>query len=204
MSERTSSLSLLTSSLRRWVSTHLPVFEGDVLVPEMCFFGRKNRADLVLANGALTAFEIKSSSDRMSRWPDQQAAYLEVFDKVWLCVHNKHLEKAYQDLSPFVGLMVSDDYGGVVVLREAKANKSQSLPRLAELLWRPEIDSLLLGAGEKLNRSMRIAEAREEMLSKIPEEGVREAVIMAIKNRYLDHQLSSSSEGGVVLDAGNP
>lgn len=193
MSEREGSVSLLTSSLKRWVASHLSIFEGDVLVPELCFYSRKNRADLVLANGTLTAFEIKSSNDRMSRWKDQQQAYLAVFDKVWLCVHHRHLEKAYKDLSPYAGLMVLDNYGGVVVLKEAKLNKNQDLSLYAELLWRVEVDSLLLSVGEKLKKGTRIAEARKEMLSKVPEARIRAAVTKAIKCRYPEYQLSSSS-----------
>lgn len=193
MSDQLNSVSLLTNSLRRWVVSHLPVLKGDVLVSEMCFFERKNRADLVLANGQLTAFEVKSSNDRMSRWETQQKAYLAVFDKVWLCVHSRHLKKAYEALNPCVGLMVLDNYGGVVVLEEAKENKSQSLEAHAELLWRSEVDLLLASAGEKVKRSLRLAEARLEMLNKVPEAKIREAVLQAVKQRYSEYQISSQS-----------
>lgn len=190
--------SFLTKSLRRWVKQHCSIAINDVLVSEMFFYGRKNRADLVLANGTLTAFEIKSARDRMCRWPQQQEAYLSVFDEVWLCTHHRHLQRAYKMLKPAVGLMISDDYGGIVVLREPKKNKSQKMERYAELLWRSEIDSLLGSVGVKQKRNMRIAEARQEMIAKVPEIRIRHAVIEAIKKRYPEYQISSSSSSGAM------
>lgn len=187
------SVSLLTDNIKQWIGKHLPIHSGDVLVPELCFLQRKNRADLVLANGALTAFEIKSDRDRMDRWADQQDAYLGVFDKVWLCIHSRHLQKATEMLRPNVGLIISDNYGGLAVLKEAKTNKLQRLENYAELLWRAEIDSLLASSGVGPQRNMRIKEARKEMLSSVPEMRVRKAVIEAIKNRYPEYQISSSS-----------
>lgn len=192
------SAALLTRSLTRWVREHCVIAPNDVLVSEMCFYGRKNRADLVLANGTLTAFEIKSARDRMCRWAQQQKAYLSVFDKVWLCVHHRHLQKAHELISPNVGLMLSDDYGGIVVLREAKSNRAQKMEFYAELLWRSEIDDLLSSVGIKQNRSMRIAEARKEMIAKVPEIRIRKAVIEAIKKRYPEYQISPSSSSTEV------
>lgn len=183
----------MTKSLRRWVKRHCSIATNDVLVPEMFFYGRKNRADLVLANGTLTAFEIKSARDRLCRWPQQQEAYLSVFDEVRLCIHHRHLQRACKMLKPAVGLMLSDDYGGIVVLQEPKKNNSQKIERYAGLLWRSEIDSLLGSIGVKKKRNMRIAEARKEMIAKVPEIRIRHAVIEAIKKRYPEYQISSSS-----------
>lgn len=49
------------------------------------------RAVLVV-NGRLTGWEIKTAADSLVRLPHQQRAYSEVFDRVWLAADRRHIE----------------------------------------------------------------------------------------------------------------
>jgi len=54
--------------LKQWVAKAMSHEESDVFIEELCFIDKARRADLVHANGKLTAFEIKSHADTLARW----------------------------------------------------------------------------------------------------------------------------------------
>src|SRR5690625_4537558 len=51
-------------------------------------------ADMVVINGEIHGFEIKSERDTLERLPIQSKFYSKVFDTVTLVVSEKHIEKA--------------------------------------------------------------------------------------------------------------
>lgn len=183
----------IKSRVKDWVITMGDLKEGDVLVEEMCFLNKRNRADLVCANGKLSAFEIKSQGDTLSRWPAQMQAYLLVFDEVWLCVHGKHVEKALASTDRAVGIMVTDDFDGLAVIRAATRNNKVEPYHLAELLWRSELDQLCLMHGLPVMRSEKINAARERTCKSIPIDSIREHVLCSLKARYSNRAIYSSS-----------
>lgn len=65
-----------------------------VLINELPVSNFSRRADLVVANGKLHAFEIKSDVDSISRLEGQIETYLEYFDKVTLICSGKFTQKA--------------------------------------------------------------------------------------------------------------
>lgn len=179
--------------LRQWVLNFHQHHQSDVLIDELCFVEKRNRADLVHANGQLTAYEIKSAADTMQRWPDQHEAYLRVFDTVWLCCHNKHVMKALELSMPQVGVMIVDDLGGMAVLREARQNKLVDPYDLTSFLWREELDELCQEQGLPVVRKERIREARRRIADTLPVEAIRSKVLERLKVRYKDKDYSSSS-----------
>ena len=58
------------------------VLKGAALINEMVVANWSRRADIVVANGSLQAFEIKSDLDSLKRLDGQLSAYLVRFDKV--------------------------------------------------------------------------------------------------------------------------
>lgn len=183
----------IRSSLRQWILENRPSSPGDVLVDELCFLEKRNRADLVHANGHLAAFEIKASSDNLSRWPNQMSAYLRVFEEVWLCVHVKHLQGALKSVGKSVGLLVADDLGGVVMMRPAKENKQIDPFHLSGLLWRIEVDELMRSLGMPVRRSELVKQARERLANDAPLHLIQAKVLSVLKARYPANQIPYSS-----------
>lgn len=183
--------------LRQWVASYRKHHESDVLIDELCFVEKRNRADLVHANGQLTAYEIKSAADTMQRWPDQHEAYLRVFDTVWLCCHNKHIFKALEISPVQVGLMVMDDLGGLAIMREARQNKRVNAYDLTGFLWREELDELCREQDLTVQRKEKIREARLRVADSLPLDTIRSKVLSCLKLRYKGKDYSSSSPSGV-------
>ncbi|RXE48728.1 sce7726 family protein [Chromohalobacter israelensis] len=172
--------------LREWVVETQPHGEGDALINELCFIDKRRRADLVHANGKLSAFEIKSSADSLNRWPGQQDAYLRVFDAVWLCCHSKHVINALEKNHKSVGLMVVDDYYGLAVIKQPSSNRSVSAYDLAGLLWRSELDSLAKANGIEAPRNLKIDEIRQRVSDSLSVTAIRDHVLSRLKVRYAD------------------
>jgi hypothetical protein len=171
-------------ALENWVSTYQPHSDGDVLVGEMCFLGKARRADLVHANGKLSAYEIKSEADTLSRWPGQEEAYLKVFDHVWLCCHTKHIEKAIIKSNSLTGILLIDDFSNIAIVRQPKKNRDYDIDEVVRLLWRSEIDYLLLQNDISVNAKERIAQARARLLQSCPKEYLKKSIINILKQRY--------------------
>ncbi|MFK7088054.1 sce7726 family protein [Chromobacterium violaceum] len=182
--------------LRQWVTNNHTHHESDVLIDELCFVEKRNRADLVHANGKLTAYEIKSAADSMQRWPSQHEAYLRVFDTVWLCCHNKHIFKALELSHPKIGLMVLDDQGGMAVMREARQNKLVDAYDLTGFLWREELDALCHEQNLPIQRKEKIREVRRRVADTLPLSIIRNKVLESLKLRYGSKYYSSSSPSG--------
>lgn len=182
--------------LRNWIATsgYFDFHDNDVLIDELCFYEKKNRADVVYANGKLTGFEIKSESDSLARWGNQHDAYLRLFDSVWLCCHHKHALKAIELSEKNVGILILDNYGqNITILREAKVNKFIDKFEVISLLWRSELDELCLENNIKINRKERINEARHRVLSELHFDLIKNKALSCIKNRYRLKDYSSSS-----------
>lgn len=102
-----------------------------------------SRVDVVVVNGFLHGYEIKSDTDTLARLPSQIATYNEVFDRVTLVVGSKHAEKASFEIPDWWGIRVATEgaRGGISfnVTRKAKKNPRINPVAVAELLWRDEV-----------------------------------------------------------------
>lgn len=178
----------IKSNISNWISSGSSIYEydsNDVIISELCFLERKNRADLVYANGKLTAFEIKSKADSLTRWQSQCSAYLKVFDSVWLCCHNKHALKSIEVTPKEVGIIIVDDTkSGLAILREAKINKNIDPYYLSDLLWRIELDELCVENNLRVIKKEKIKEAMARISNELPIEIIREKVLQKLKLRY--------------------
>ena len=170
--------------LKQWITKVMPHDAQDVFIEELCFIDKARRADLVHANGKLSAFEIKSHADTLSRWRGQEEAYLACFDEVWLCCHSKHLIKALEVSIPTVGILVVDDYSGMAMVRSAKSNRSQDKFHLTGFLWRDELDSLAKSSGVNVRGKDLIKDVRHKVSDALPLVEIRACVLRALKSRY--------------------
>lgn len=170
--------------LKQWIAKAMSHEEGDVFIEELCFIDKARRADLVHANGKLTAFEIKSHADTLVRWGGQQEAYMACFDEVWLCCHSKHLVKALESSFPHVGVLVVDDFSGMAMIRKAKPNKLQDKFHLTGFLWRSELDVLASQNGVPTKSRDLIKEVRRQLSDALPMSMIRSHVLASLKKRY--------------------
>ncbi|MDR6541579.1 hypothetical protein ABIC56_002757 [Acinetobacter bereziniae] len=139
------------------------------------------RADLVMANGQLSVFEIKSKFDNLERLPTQVENYTSSFENVVVVCAEKHIEKVLNNYDSSIGVWLIRDSGQITIKRRSnKINLNVnswlmhlSVSELKNLLKKYEISSI----GN-----------RQELLSKvmsgIPKYKVREYVLSYFKSRH--------------------
>lgn len=86
-------------------------------------------ADVVVANGTTTAYEIKTEFDTSRRLPSQTSDYLKAFDKVYVVTHPAHVGRYESELDPRVGLIVLSEKHALTPYRKATANAKNLDPR---------------------------------------------------------------------------
>lgn len=100
------------------------------------------RADVVVINGIMDCYEIKSDRDTLQRLPEQIRAYNAVFDKVTLVVGFAHIYEALEIIPDWWGVTIAkaDARGEIVfsTIREATNNSNKDKDAIARLLWKKE------------------------------------------------------------------
>jgi hypothetical protein len=128
-------------------------YEGDhetVIIEEMGVGHGISRIDLVVVNGVLHGFELKSDRDTLSRLPEQARAYGTVFDRVTLVVGERHLSRAVDVVPEWWGIRVARREKENVKFRDLKLPLRNPAPdpfSVASLLWRAEALNFLQELG---------------------------------------------------------
>lgn len=86
-------------------------------------------ADVVVANGTTTAYEIKTEFDTSRRLTSQTSDYIKAFDKVYVVTHPAHVSRYERELDPRVGLIVLSNQHSLTPWRDAASNKDTIDPR---------------------------------------------------------------------------
>lgn len=114
------------------------------------------RVDVVLINGRLDGWEIKSDHDSLARLAGQVESFSRVLDRSWLVTTDRHLERASERLPAWWGLVRACPLGEDGQVRLTQLRRPRRSPMLdamatAQLLWRDEAMAILvehgLGAG---------------------------------------------------------
>jgi hypothetical protein len=103
-------------------------------------------ADVVVINGTIHGFEIKSDRDNLDRLPRQADAYGSTLDHATLVVHRRHLDRAMGMVPGWWGVILAEEAEGEVCfreVREARPNPGRDSFSLALLLWRDEALAVL-------------------------------------------------------------
>jgi hypothetical protein len=79
-------------------------------------------ADVVVANGTTTAYEIKTEFDTSRRLATQTSDYLKAFDKVFVVTHPAHIERYEREVDARVGIIVLSDQHSLTPYRDASPN----------------------------------------------------------------------------------
>jgi hypothetical protein len=116
------------------------------VVDELTICSAQARADVVVVNGQLAAFEIKSDADRLHRLPSQAKHYGRVFDRVTIVAAARHGDAAVRHVPDWWGVWIAGQDGDALGLRERRRggpNPCVSRYARAQLLWRDEMLELL-------------------------------------------------------------
>jgi hypothetical protein len=144
--------------------------------------------DVVVINGELHGYELKSDSDTLDRLPRQVQAYGAVLDKATLVVGASHLDEALAIIPSWWGVekAVARPDGPVQLKRhrKARANPQQQPLAVAKLLWRDEVLDVLesLGAARGLRSKPRKV-LYERLVELLPPVALREEVRHRLKSR---------------------
>lgn len=120
----------------------------------------RTRADIVVINGHISGFEIKSDDDSLNRLDEQVRAYSAVFDYATAVTGVKHQKGALSKIPDYWGVVVCHEVDGCIkfeTVRPATENNEVSALSVAQLLWKAEAVKILLalGAAAKICRHPR-------------------------------------------------
>jgi hypothetical protein len=161
----------------------------DILVfEELGLRHGSGRIDLVVVNGTIHGFELKSDADSLVRLPRQIKIYNSVLDKVTLIVGRRHVDEACKLIPACWGVTVATvgERGGISFseLRQARMNPLVESLAVAKLLWRDEALSLLVELGKEAGvRSKPRAFVYERLTQVLELEEIRKRICRQMKSR---------------------
>jgi hypothetical protein len=123
-----------------------------VLLEEVGLNQGRVLADLMVVNGSLEAFEIKSDRDSLRRLRRQVEVYGQVVDRAILVVGARYASRARAILPKWWGLWsaaASPDGVRLQTVREARQNPGRRVEAIAQLLWREDAIELLRRKGAR-------------------------------------------------------
>lgn len=155
-----------------------------VLITEMPVAKWTRRADLVLANGKLWGFEIKSDADSLGRLAGQLATFTAHFEKFVVVAASRFAESITEMIPEGVGLWLAEQDG---TLRQRVAPRQSQLSAHAYISFMTvsELHRLLSSHGVKFSRKA----SRSSLVEKAASIEVAElasAARAAVKQRYRD------------------
>jgi hypothetical protein len=153
----------IRKALRESLATAFRDDPNTIIIEELGLRHGATRVDMVVVNGFLHGFEVKSDRDSLKRLPRQVNMYSEILDYVTLVVGHCHAEKAKRTIPDWWGIQVADrDEDGKVRLQEVRQpveNPNPDRLAVAKLLWRDEALIFLeeLGAADGVRSKPRRA-----------------------------------------------
>lgn len=146
-------------------------------------------ADVVVANGTTTAYEIKTEFDTSRRLTSQTADYLKAFDKVYVVTHPAHVSRYERELDSRVGLIVLSNQHSLTPYREAASNKDNIDPHTIFRCMRREeyITAIETVAGPVPPMPNGLIAAHcEELFRQLTMEQVHKCFVKALKIRTIN------------------
>lgn len=178
--------------------------ENSVLVSELTIDNWTHRTDIVLANGRLWGFELKSDRDSLTRLPSQIESFSRHFEKFVLVVARKFEKRALELIKNVngAGLWVAFDDGAII---EKVRPRTQSISPDASisLITVTELRRLLSSNGikhQKASRRIELVELAKKLPSKVLVDGARSAIKTRFKEVHLRflHQREKSGSYAAI------
>lgn len=176
------------------------VDDTSVLISEMVVDNWSRRADVVLANGKLWGFEIKSEADSLSRLPGQIDTFSRTFEKLTIVVASKFESQAKAMLPEGVGLWV--EVSGQLVEKVRPRASLLTKEAALRLMTVTELRSFLVCNGITNTSGMSRARLVSVALG-FPQSDLAAAARDAVKRRFrANHQnFESFREGASTMAA---
>ncbi len=178
----------LRQALRESLTATCAPDSSTVIVEELGLFRGAVRADIVVINGNLKGYEIKSDRDTLSRLANQAVMYSRVFDTVTIVLADRHLERAVRVIPDWWGIEVAVTDAAPTLrlskIRTENLNSEVDPFALVQLLWRDEALALLGEASpsEQLtNRPRRFL--WQALVAAVPLPELKALVRTCLKNR---------------------
>lgn len=178
-------------AIRTFVKARLPRLVRGLseafLVEEMEVCAGRARIDLAVIGDRLIGIEIKGPRDSVTRLPDQAKAYSECFDQVVLIVHESLAAQACTLIPDWWGVIAGRQVEGRIryrVLQHQKTNPNLNLEKVLSLLWREEIDAMLLDLIGSNSRPRATKKSiRAELLAQVEPPILHQASLRKLRER---------------------
>jgi hypothetical protein len=142
--------------LEAWVIQQHQVVEETRVFHELAMPRPSARADLVVVNGELSAFEIKSDVDSLARLDAQINAYAHVFDRAAIVTTERHAQNTMRRIPEWWAAHVICAKDMIIrTIRNGKINKKTNSISTLYLLHRSELNALAISNGIDMDRSER-------------------------------------------------
>lgn len=125
-----------------------------------------SRADVIgITDDAIIGFEIKSDQDTYQRLNSQIKDYEKYCDLCFLVIGKKHEKQAAKHVPSYWGIIVVED-DLVYLLREALSCPHVEIKYQIDLLWRRELDKILLDLSYPAYKSYSKKKVEERIIEK--------------------------------------
>lgn len=162
------------------------------IINEMGLDFGASRVDVVVINGIMHGYEIKSDLDTLKRLPRQMEYYNKAFERMTIVVTRKYLVDVKQIVPKWWGIkVVSANQTRLITVRKGSKVATQDPEIVIKLLWKKELEGLIdyLGLSKSL-KSMR----KKQLLSLLREEAEFHVI-----RKYVYDTLKSREDWKVVL-----
>lgn len=160
------------------------VTDDVVIISELALESFSRRADLVLVNGSIELFEIKSEADTLTRLPGQIKTFSRFCDKLHVVGAPCHIENILSSTPEHIAVWKFEVGVGISVVRRGRKNLLHDKVSLIKLINIHELRQLLAVHKIKVDSPRR--KYLEVAAHQIPAEKLRLGVLQLLKKRYAE------------------
>lgn len=128
--------------IRKILISYLKASNGEIRIYQEKSIGT-SICDVMTVTDCLTGYEIKSDVDNYQRLISQVKSYNEFFDQNYIVVSTKHRGSAAEKVPENWGILCIES-DGIELIRQAKKNKTVSRYNQLSILWKVEINNILI------------------------------------------------------------
>lgn len=173
-------------AIRLAFKTHFFRSKKEALVDELDLLRGRSRVDLIHFGEFVTGYEIKSDRDSLIRLTLQADTYNKSLEKIVLICGCKHTEILTEKLPRWWGIIEAKSVGRKVSFREIRPSQLSPFfnhANLLDLLWKNELELILLNYGfDKLQSKTRF-ELKNLIKSVAPYFEIKEQIVNLLNQR---------------------
>lgn len=165
------------------------------LIDELCVDAFSRRADTVLVNGKLSAFEIKGDLDTLYRLDGQISTFRKFFESITVVCTSKHIDGVMSKVSSDIGVWHVMSNGCIEELRPPEVRRNEDVEVWLSFLPVRVLAPMAASRGLRVSNSGR--SALVNTLRQLPVDEVRTEVLAFLKSpdRVPAHKKAVSRAG---------